>query len=346
MVDIKSRILLPEKIYALEGMELNIYFENLCLPSPDMYVMDVNSEKGIHMEKYWRYTAVSEEETPVTFSRLDYDCNVLNSKSCKVISCGKNNKPKNNIKCLFIGDSLTYNMAYTQMILNLANSDSVNIELVGTHGYKHKNTALKSNMHEGYGGWALKTHYENQESPFVFNGQFDFQKYMEHNGFDKVDFVFFFLGPNDIVRMQNDEEINDLCEYNCKTYDKIIKNIHAFDNGIHIGIATMLPPSKSQDSFGFSYGCRFKRHRYIRNTHVYNMHMIEAFDNKIDNVGIVPLHVMFDTENNVSWDERKPNARAKSTVRLQNNAVHPSDEGYAQIADGFYFYIRNMSAVK
>lgn len=342
--DIKKEILLPEKVYAVEGTELNIYLQNLCLPDPELYCMDLTSDKGVLMEKYWRYVPGQESETPAAVSRIDYDCNVLNTKTFKVLSCKKADKPQKKIKCLFIGDSLTQALTYTQQFLNLCTGAGLDLELIGTHGYRHS-TGLRDNVHEGYGGWSLKSHYEGETSPFVFDGQFDFEKYMKVNGFDKVDFIFFFLGPNDIVYMMDDAQMIEKAEYNCEAYKKVIENIHRYDKDIHIGIATMLPPSSSQDAFGCSYGTRFKRYRYIRNTHYYNLYMLNEFDGgKVENVGIVPLHVMFDTENNVSYDQRKPNCRSKESVRLQNNAVHPIEDGYAQVADGFYFYIRNMLA--
>ncbi|HBN85691.1 MAG TPA: hypothetical protein DDZ89_17815 [Clostridiales bacterium] len=341
--DIKKEILLPEFVYAVEGMELNIYLHNLCLPSPDLYCMDVASDRGVLMEKYWQYVPGQEREALATVSQIGYDANILNSKVCKVLSCRKADKPQKKIKCLFIGDSLTHASTYTQQFLNICTQTGLDVELIGTRGFKYNYPGLRDNVHEGYGGWSLKSHYENGTSPFVFDGQFNFEKYMTTNGFDQVDFVFFFLGPNDIVFMQDDDQMVEKAEYNCETYRKIIENIHRYDKGIHIGITTMLPPSSSQDAFGCSYGSKYQRYRYIRNTHYYNLYMLNTFDRKqVDNVGVVPLHVMFDTENNVSHDQRKPNCRSKESIRIQNNAVHPIDDGYAQVADGFYFYIRNM----
>ena len=49
---------------------------------------------------------------------------------------------------------------------------------------------MKDNVHEGYGGWSLRTHFEDQTSPFVFDGKFDFERYIVSNGFDKPVFVF------------------------------------------------------------------------------------------------------------------------------------------------------------
>ncbi|MGI6562479.1 MAG: SGNH/GDSL hydrolase family protein [Clostridia bacterium] len=345
--DIKKEITLPEKIYAVEGMELNIYLSNLFLPRPDLFCIDVVSEQGVLMDKYWRYIPGKETETEVTVAGIDYDANILNGKSCKVLSCNKSDMPQKKIKCLFIGDSLTQQGTYTQQFLNLCTATGLDMELIGTRGYKYNRQGMKDNVHEGYGGWSLRTHFEDQTSPFVFDGKFDFERYMVSNGFDKPDFVFFFLGPNDIIRVMDDAQMIELAEYNCATYDKIIDNIHRYDKDIHIGICTMLPPSSSQDAFGCSYGPRFKRYRYIRNVHYYNLYMLHAFDGgKYDNVGIVPLHVMFDAENNVSYDYRKPNARSKEFLHVQNNAVHPIDDGYALVADGFYFYVRNMLSQK
>ena len=51
------RLLVPEKIYAVPGIEMNVYFNNIVtVINPANYVFDVNCEKGRNDVKRWRFT--------------------------------------------------------------------------------------------------------------------------------------------------------------------------------------------------------------------------------------------------------------------------------------------------
>ena len=57
------KLLLPDKIYALAGFEINIYFQNIVtVINPANYAFDVECEKGRCDRERWRWTP-SDEET-------------------------------------------------------------------------------------------------------------------------------------------------------------------------------------------------------------------------------------------------------------------------------------------
>ena len=56
------RLLIPEKIYAVPGVEMNVYFNNVVtVVNPANYVFDVDCEKGRNDLKRWRFTPKKED---------------------------------------------------------------------------------------------------------------------------------------------------------------------------------------------------------------------------------------------------------------------------------------------
>ena len=50
-------LLIPEKIYAVPGVETNVYFDNVVtVINPANYVFDVDCKKGRNDLKRWRFT--------------------------------------------------------------------------------------------------------------------------------------------------------------------------------------------------------------------------------------------------------------------------------------------------
>ena len=51
------KLLIPEKIYAVPGVEMNVYFNNVVtVINPANYVFDVDCSKGRNDLKRWRFT--------------------------------------------------------------------------------------------------------------------------------------------------------------------------------------------------------------------------------------------------------------------------------------------------
>ena len=56
------RLLVPEKIYAVPGVEMNVYFNNIVtVINPANYVFDVDCKKGRNDLKRWRFTPRKED---------------------------------------------------------------------------------------------------------------------------------------------------------------------------------------------------------------------------------------------------------------------------------------------
>ena len=61
---------------------------------------------------------------------------------------------------------------------------------------------------------------------------------------------------------------------------------------------------------------------------------------------IIPVYVNLDCANNYPQNEEPVNARNTKKTKRDFNGVHPAAEGYYQIADSFYFWLKNELSKK
>src|SRR5687767_3587945 len=70
----KVRLLLPPVIYAVPGMEANLYFDNVVLVlDPDDYAFDVVCAKGKQMAERWTFTPEAREAGDYPFELIVRD---------------------------------------------------------------------------------------------------------------------------------------------------------------------------------------------------------------------------------------------------------------------------------
>ena len=56
------RLQLPDGIYAVPGVEMNVYFDNIaCTLTPGNFLFDVTCRKGRNNTKFWTYTPKNED---------------------------------------------------------------------------------------------------------------------------------------------------------------------------------------------------------------------------------------------------------------------------------------------
>jgi len=328
---------LPPNIYAVVGKEMNIYFYNLISDRLNNYYFDVNYD-GAAKQQDERVNII-----PVNTTRKDliinlYDTylNLTKSARTSIVVASTDAKSGQNPKCLFIGDSMTESGVYTEGLLKLFNDDAMKITLIGTNG-----TGV--NRHEGKSGRTVNWFYGDAASPFVFNGRFNFSQYMTKNGFDGVDYVFFQLGTNDVFECSKNSEVDKVAKTNLLKLNSMITSIKAFSSDAKIGIMLAIPPSTHQDAFGNDYGTGQTQWRYKRNIHRYNKTLIDAFKSKEKNgIHLVSTNVNIDTERNMLTEDVPANSRNPMKVIRQSNSVHPAREGYYQISDTIYYFLKNI----
>jgi lysophospholipase L1-like esterase len=355
------RLLLPPVVYAVPDIEMNVYFDNVvCVVNPANYVFDVTCVKGIQQSERWTYIPTSSDggEYELVLEVRDQENKVV-AKSASILRViAPDAGADRSLTQLCIGDSLTHASVYTARLLDLCRKPgNPHLKLIGTHHPDEKLPA--ENRHEGYGGWTAErfaTHYSeidrlkdypNGGSPFLFMGsdgkpKLDFSRYLcEMNEGNAPDVVTIFLGVNDIFQA-TDDNIESTITKMLSHYDTLVEMVHAVDKNIRIGVVMVPPPAASQDAFGANYGCGQTRWQYKRNQHRLVERLLQYYGSREkENIYLVPVFVNFDSVHNYPTETVRCNSQNSQTRTRLNNGVHPAEEGYRQIGDTLYCWLKS-----
>ena len=248
---------------------------------------------------------------------------------------------------IVLGDSTTNNgIAIKKLHANFEN-DVMSIETLGTRG-----SGLA--CHEGRSGWTFKQYCTILEDAIVegltnplYNpttGTFDAGYYFKNSGVAIPDYFIINLGINDTFSYRDDDSLNMAIETLNEQCDLMIESLQSAAPDMKIGIALTIPPNYSQDAFGKNYECGQTRNRYKRNNIVWVANQIAKYDNREDEgIYLIPIHTNLDTRYNMGMEEIQYNKRNENTYLspIANGGVHPVDSGYWQIADVYWFFLKN-----
>lgn len=331
-------IVLPPYLFGVVGREMNVYFDNLHMADAGEYLHDVttSSAVGAHQNERWTYTPAGAIAVG-TFVYSAHDKRTgtsLVSKTAQLRAAASTAGTGTTKKVMVIGDSLVGAGTITQTLLD--NVDGMGVTLLGTLG-----TGL--NKHEGRGGWSITTYTTNYAgNPFWIGGQVDFPGYLTANTVDTPDWVLIHLGINDCFGQTSDTACSDLADTLFTSLDTLIASIKAAGAGVKVGLLIPSPPSFDQDSFGANYTTAQNRWRFKRNILIWARQLIAKYAGQEANrIYIVPSNVNLDTVNNMSRAAAAPiNSRTTLTSQRQNNGVHPATEGYRQIGDAVWAFLK------
>jgi lysophospholipase L1-like esterase len=145
-----AELILPSRIYAAQGVESNIYWDNVIFANVpiDSLTIDVVSTRGQQFEKGWRYTPGAETGTSSLQIRVFFEGRVLADKTTTIViqnsAGGVGSK-----KILAIGDSTTAGGQYISLITSSYGTNP-SVTFIGTRG-------TSPNKHEGYGGYSFNS---------------------------------------------------------------------------------------------------------------------------------------------------------------------------------------------
>ena len=333
---LSTELVCAENIYSVDGKEMSVYYDNLTYHRYMDFLWNVTCSVGKQQDERFTITTGTPGVYPITIEAVDPVSHaILDTYAGNVNVASSLAGSGKNPTCLFIGDSTTAAGKYTGELVNLFASDVMDATLIGTIN------SGPGNYHEGRGGWTVAKYYTDATSPFVFSGAFDFQQYMNTNGFTGVDWVFFHLGINDVFGQSSDAGVNSIANGAVSQLDAMITNMKAYDPTIKFGMLVTIPPSAHQDAFGANYANGQTQWRYKRNIMLFIKTFISAFAGRTgENIHVVPFNVNLDTEHNMVASEVAANSRTTRTVYRQGNGVHPADEGYNQMADVAFAFLK------
>ncbi len=361
--DVKNplRLILPPIIYAVPGLETNVYFDNVVLAiNPANYVFDVNCNRGHLKTDRWTYTPVEKEIGDYAFELKIFDQNnqVIGSQKSRLRVVPTAAGKAKSLSLLMIGDSLTHGSKYSRHVLELSKKfQGPKLKFIGSHNPNNDPEV----RHEGYGGWTavrFATHfketartgyYKERGSPFLYadeNGKpkLDFPRYCkEFNEGAAPDVVTIFLGPNDVYSA-TDETIKDKADTMMTNLNILVKMIQSYNKQTIIGLMLPVPPAASQDAFGNAGGAGQTRWQYKRNQQYVVEQISKIYKNKeSQNIYIVPTNLNLDCLHNYPAKKEVLNSRNTVEIVRQNNAVHPDSNGYLQIGDSVFCWIKEIS---
>lgn len=333
------QLTLPGAFYAVPGVEMSIYFDNIVLTeSPQAYRYDVQCELGEVESRRWTVTPTPDDvgTHPVSITITTAAGQPLAAGETTLHIAPANSGVGRDIRLLIVGDSLTHATLYPKEIDRLFKQPgNPHVQFLGTHRPSQAATGV---AHEGYGGWTWQrfvSHYEPQpdgthrkrSSPFVYLGEdgvakLDVPRYFKQACHDQPpDFLVFMLGINDCFGAPPDDQdaMDSAIDHVLEEAQTLVDAFLSAAPSARCGICLTTPPNAREEAFQANYQDRYHRWGWKRIQHRLVQRELEAFDGK-DRVFIIP------TELNLDPIEGYP----------ADNAVHPNGLGYRQIGASVY----------
>ena len=174
---------------------------------------------------------------------------------------------------------------------------------------------------------------------------FDLQGYFNRlNNGKAPDIITFQLGVNDVFSATDatvEKRVADILN----NMDKLLAEMRKAAPNAVFGVGLTTAGAFSQDAFGKNYASRHSRWQYKKNQHRLVEAMMQKFAKSNPyNVQIVPVYLNLDCENNFPIANVPINAGNKRKINRLNNGVHPAADGYRQIGDTFYCWMKSVLA--
>lgn len=320
----------PTNLRICGGIEQNIYYQNILSGFDAKRAYEIKTTTyATNFNDFARISkADSTSETHgFRFNLYRFNSSYLESKTLNYQIVPKSSGSGLSKKVLIIGDSLTYNQPLTKHLVdNLLTSDAMTVQLIGTLG-------TAPYLREGRSGWGAYTYTHEathtNESGTTFTNAFwnpstsafDFSYYMEQNDFSGVDYVFICLGTNDFGRTDVAANLQTM-----------ITSIHTYSSNIRIGVWT--PPPRGLTG----NGSLVNRDTLLSIVNA----ILTAFEGQETNkVYTVPVTLNVDPYHDFPMDSVNVSADNTSYQMLvTTDKAHPSNAGYAKMADMIYSYIK------
>ena len=332
----------PPKVYAVSGVELNIYFENIT-ENWEKYKWDVTCTKGRQMARGYNITPTASDvgEFPLTI-KASIDQNIYKEVTTTLVITAATTGT--GISIIVLGDSTTDNGQAVEKIHTDFESANTTVQTLGTRG-------TAPNNHEGRSGWRAYYYVSSQsqggvDNPFYnpLTSTFDAAYYFANSGVSIPDWFVINLGINDVFGYTDDENLNAWIPIILGYYDTMVTSLKSAAPNMKIGVCVTIPPNDSQDAFGKDYACSQTRDRCKRNNVIWVEKLIEHFSGQeAERVYLVPIHVTLDTVYNMGLETVSVNARNTSVTYQSptaNGGVHPVLSGYWQIADVYTAFLK------
>lgn len=339
-------VFLPDRYELVVGDNFQLFYRGVVQAvNPYNYYIRVTCAKGSAYPRYyeWKPTANDVGSHKLTLEIYDNNHNLLGTDTTTLV-VKEAAAPTQDINVLCVGDSLTAGGYWPREMCRRLT------ETGGTpsgHGFSginfvgRKSSFVSGNtIHfEGTGGWTWST-YLSEKSPFYNpeTGSISFRYYCEQNGIEDLDIVYFLLtwnGQGTPFKVNFNLETGHFADA-----QKLLDILHEEYPDAIAGCLGLQMPSQNGGmganygaSGGYSdtYGMLVTAMHY--NAALEDLCQLEKYR---DFVKYVDVAGQFDTDYNMPSKEKPVNNRSETTEIIGTNGVHPTINGYYQIADAAY----------
>ena len=340
--------LLPPVIYAVQGVPLTVYYDNLILADEETKVIGFTAECELGHKGDRSWVIETKDAKPGVYSfKLSARTSTgkLHQATSRIVLSAPMSQQRS-LRMLIVGDSLTDATWYPNRIATLLEENGqTDWSMIGT---RKKWNALPNVQHEGYGGrawpWFVRHHEAEPDikankfsSPFVFNQAenkpaLDVDRYLEkHADGKKLDVITILLGINDCFTASRDPEklTAEKLRWMFENAGRLVAEFRKVCPDAKIGIC-ITPPSNSREAaFVANYKDNYPHQGWQLVLRELQQAQIKRFrDRERENIYLIPIELHVDATAGFPDD----------------NAVHPNKLGYNQIGDAIYSWMAAMTA--
>ncbi|MBO4303578.1 MAG: hypothetical protein J6A21_03235 [Lentisphaeria bacterium] len=332
----QRQLILPEALYAVPGLECNVFFDNIFLSqNKEDFQFKVECPKGKADAEKWSYSPEEKDAGSFdwTVSVSDRKGNLVARKSSKLFVAPKDAGSGKEYTLLMFGDSIIGVTSFPKRVHALFQTPgNPSLVMVGTRPRKPSSKGALA--HEGYPGWSW--YYFVNKGPFVKQSQgypvcLDVQGYFDRANKGKApDFITVQLGVNDVFG-RDDFRLPSVMAAMEQRMDLLLAELRKCAPHAVIALAYPTPASKNPEMTDAKRRAAVRR--FQMNLFEYNYLLQKKFGSAGKNplrIHLVPVGTSLDCVRNFAVKDH----------------VHPTEAGGNQLGDALYAFLKYQMSLR
>lgn len=351
---------MPPRVYAVEGDTLQLFYRGMIRDTlVSLHRPMLQSERGMALPRYWEYTPQpgAAGECPLRMVLRGAQGEETVAAESTLVTLPLPASPTSPLHVVCIGDSLTAPGTWPcevqrRMCATGGSPAGLGLQGITFCGDKQRG----STGWTGYGGWRWKSYLGQGvssgtgagEVTLTANPLYDpalgkpsFGYFAEQHCGGRIDVVYAMLGWNELYSPSRD-------------LSQVADDVRSFARLLHIDFPDArlrlmgIPMPSAAGGMGVSYGAKAGGYAdtlamTLMAHRLNDLYASLAREGEFSGyVSYVETAAQVDTDNAMPSAERPVNTRSAVMERVDTNGVHPSSEGYMQIADAVW---RDLCAI-
>ena len=330
------RLAFAPRFDVVVGRPASLFFDNLIEGNGSDYDWEVWVSGGLALEEeshpdHWQVGAAEAGEADLFVVARAASGEAQGVARARLVvsavEAGSGTRPS----VLFVGDSTTANGVYVRTLANIFETDPMGVEPVGT-------LVSAGHRHEGRSGWQISDYATDSRgagaNPFFGGEGFDFAHYLDTSGVSAPDYFIVHLGINDLFGQRERAQEESKVQRMLSQLNAFIDSIRDASPSTHVALALTIVPCGTDSGFRASYSDIewATRDAYKARIVRWARTLIDAFGDRTD-VSLIPVNARIDAMLGF------PHTGSGDTI-AHTNGVHPNADGYAQMAETFYAWLK------